>query len=419
MVARTAIWGCAFLAVSLSGSSALAQCASYAVDVIPGPNCQFENSDASAFGLNAAGEVVGAYYTCDKAGESAVWLRGKLWIPLTFPSDIAGLSPKDINSSRQIVGKAATARNPTEDIAGFYDFESKTIELGLLPGGNFSEALAVNDDGTACGVWGNNATGEPSSHGFIWQDGRMSDLALPIGPSHAATGISDSGKVCGWMGTGPHIDGHAFIHDLTTGETVDAGVLLPGAIGSQARAVNVVGAICGWSSIPCGEFCVGRRSFIWQDGIVQDLGVLPEFTSTFALALNDSNTVVGYCDQVPVSNLTRAFVWQNGVVTALNDLIPPELGLDILLVRAINNAGQIVGDALLMDGSGDRVAVRLTPIPKTPGDFTCDGLVNINDLLALFNYWGMAVVPPHPADMNADGAVGLPDLLIVIDNWTL
>jgi hypothetical protein len=57
------------------------------------------------------------------------------------------------------------------------------------------------------------------------------------------------------------------------------------------------------------------------------------------------------------------------------------------------------------------------------GDVTCDGVVNVNDLLAVINAWGPCPVPPAtcPADVaphpGGDGMVNVNDLLLVINNW--
>ena len=54
------------------------------------------------------------------------------------------------------------------------------------------------------------------------------------------------------------------------------------------------------------------------------------------------------------------------------------------------------------------------------GDATCDGQVNIDDLLAVVNAWGRCPPPPAlcPADINHDGVVNIDELLAVINHWT-
>ena len=52
-------------------------------------------------------------------------------------------------------------------------------------------------------------------------------------------------------------------------------------------------------------------------------------------------------------------------------------------------------------------------------DINGDGVVNVTDLLAVINGWGMCPAPPQSclADVNSDGVVNVLDLLAVITNW--
>ncbi len=49
------------------------------------------------------------------------------------------------------------------------------------------------------------------------------------------------------------------------------------------------------------------------------------------------------------------------------------------------------------------------------GDVDCDGVVGINDFLAVLAAWGSC--ESCPADLDGDGIVGIDDLLIVVQNW--
>jgi hypothetical protein len=405
------------LATVLTARSAAAQCAGYSVDIVPGPDCQFVPSDANATAVNEAGELCGAYSTCS-SGQAAVWLGDGSWIPLlSSPPGFLGFAPLDINLTRVMAGTTRLNQFPELPIAAIYDFDkSMMTNLEALPGHNWSEALAINSNSIVVGISNNDAVANQMK-AVVWQDLRVSALPLTYGNDSQALDISDSGKICGWMGPHAQNDTHAFMYDLVTGTTTDVGVPLEGAISSRARGVNNAGTICGHSRIPCGSSCTIRRSFIWSDGVVQDLGVLPGKTNTTALAINDSNVVIGYCDPIG-----QTFVWRNGTIYALNDLIPAELNLDLQTPSDINNAGQIVGFASVIGGGGDRVAVRLTPIPSPYGDSDCDGDVDVDDLLGVINHWadaspnGSKALPP--CDFDHDAVVELDDLMIVIDNWT-
>lgn len=55
--------------------------------------------------------------------------------------------------------------------------------------------------------------------------------------------------------------------------------------------------------------------------------------------------------------------------------------------------------------------------PRRPGDVDLNGIVNVADLLAVINAWGVAVPGGPPADFDNNGIVNVTDLLIVINNW--
>ena len=54
------------------------------------------------------------------------------------------------------------------------------------------------------------------------------------------------------------------------------------------------------------------------------------------------------------------------------------------------------------------------------GDFNGDGVLGVEDLLALLGAWGPCPDPPDPcpADLDGDGTVGVTDLLTVLANWS-
>jgi uncharacterized membrane protein len=158
-------------------------------------------------------------------------------------------------------------------------------------------------------------------------------------------------------------------------------------------------------------------------------GVLPNFLQSFARDVNDGGAIVGYCTNPPLlGNGRKAFIWRNGVMTALQDVLDsasPQY--PVWYAYGINNAGQIA--ATVKPPTGSERAALLTPVPANPGDTNCDWFVNIDDLLNVINGWGP--YPPSPpksgvtfpeagpgsADLNADGVVNIDDLLIVLNAW--
>ena len=91
-----------------------------------------------------------------------------------------------------------------------------------------------------------------------------------------------------------------------------------------------------------------------------DLGTFLAGGTSYAYGVNNLGQVVG-------SSGHPGFLWQDGVMADLNDLIPAGSGWDIRVARAINDSGQIAGWGDLDLGQGSRNhAFLMTPIPE-PG----------------------------------------------------
>jgi hypothetical protein len=78
----------------------------------------------------------------------------------------------------------------------------------------------------------------------------------------------------------------------------------------------------------------------------------------------------------------------------------------------------VVRDKHFQNSAADaQIAITIGGGNPIPGDVTGDGVVNVNDLLAVIVAWG-ACGSVCPADLNHDGVVNVNDLLMVITNWT-
>ncbi len=147
------------------------------------------------------------------------------------------------------------------------------------------------------------------------------------------------------------------------------------------------------------------------------LGTLPEFERGAAVDINELGQIVGRAWGIGGNpNIESAFIWQNGIMTDLDDLIPANAGVHVTWATAINNQGQITGQANMGD-SGDVVGVLLTPIQR-PGDLDGDCTVGINDFLMLLAAWGPCPATGGcPGDLDGDGFVGIIDFLLLLANW--
>src|SRR5262249_37325007 len=137
------------------------------------------------------------------------------------------------------------------------------------------------------------------------------DTSSEQSDSTEAAAINDLGQVVGaskLLDPNPRGPVHAFLWQ--DGQMQDLGVL--GGITSKALAINNFGQIAGYSSTADGNY----HAVIWDAGEIVDLGTLGGKLS-FAAGINNSGEVVGRADTA--SGVTHAFLWKNGRMTDLAD----------------------------------------------------------------------------------------------------
>ena len=116
----------------------------------------------------------------------------------------------------------------------------------------------------------------------------------------------------------------------STYTAVDLGTL--GGVFSVAHDINKRGQVVGRASLPSGQ----QHAFLWEDGVMRDLGTLPGGNSSEAYGINDRGQVIGW-STVDEATCTlfdgcwHAFLWENGVMTDLGgiDLRFQSYGYDI------------------------------------------------------------------------------------------
>jgi len=251
----------------------------------------------------------------------------------------------------------------------------KFIDLGTFggPASYFSNGFdgILNANGAAVG-WADTATPDPFptfcfnpdcyvSHAFVSRNGVRTELSgLPGGASSQAIWISSNGIIAGSAQNGeedPLIPGWGQFRAVLwiKGQIVDLGALDGGhesAIGSVNSKGQAVGAAMNtvpdpFSLIGPGLFPTQTRAFLWQNGVMQDLGTLGGDDAN-ASFINERGQVVGNSYTSTTPNATTGvptidpFLWENGKMIDLGTL-----GGTIGSPAAFNNRGEVVGQSNL------------------------------------------------------------------------
>ncbi|MFT5286851.1 MAG: putative membrane protein [Planctomycetota bacterium] len=126
---------------------------------------------------------------------------------------------------------------------------------------------------------------------------------------------------------------------------VDLGTL-PGGSSSVAYGMNDAQQIVGWATIPgCltmnGLQC--RRAYVWDDGVMTSLPMLPGDEDGFARGINNNGLIVGTSESDVLfgSGTYHAVSWSGGLVSAL-----PDLGNGTSFAHDVNDSGTIAGHSV-------------------------------------------------------------------------
>ena len=300
------------------------------------------------------------------------------------------VSPEDISNNGTIVGSRKTNTgtvafrllpgSPLEDITTG-TVANAVNEYDQIAGNTSSGAFLLTNDAitewNGYGGYGLNEAGQIS--GNLQLDNPYRTTPLPLDPAiytpdqwanleiatvyprgtregvyadlYTLDDINDYGYAVGSRSRYGLVNSSSSI--LTTPD-FDTVTYLPVPYGGYATAINnnhlVVGAT---GSNSATDTYPHAYLYNYTTGELQDLGTLKGGLTSSAADINDFDQVVGtsWLVSAPTSlydpTLYHAFLWKNGVMIDLNDLISPDSGWVLTAATAINDNGDIVGTGVL------------------------------------------------------------------------
>jgi probable HAF family extracellular repeat protein len=239
-------------------------------------------------------------------------------------------------------------------------------------GGYNSFATGTNNALQTVG-WAENTFQDPSCAetqvlqflAVIWGPGE--DDVQPLPPlegdsATAATAINDEGQVVGISGSCDRAFGrftaeHSVVWENGVPIRIED---LGGIAWNTPMAINRKGDVVGFANRSAADGGAFRpRAFLsTKPGRIVDLGALGDDPYSQALGINEDRQVVGVSYSEGFSTC-RAFLWEQGVMTDLNDLAPDYSG-HLCAANDIDDHGRITGEAI-QAGTGQSVAFLAKP----------------------------------------------------------
>jgi len=356
--------------------------------------------ESHAYGISATGHVEGVVSittsnisTINPSGTHAVFQREIHYFDKqthSFGAYHNGNSfGRGINTAGQIAGGGPRLGVGVGPYCGVFYGNGLFADIGsVFPAAEESSAYAINENGHISGsvviaihhgvtILSKKAILWNSSSAILLND--LSDINTGKSVNSLGRAINNSDQVAGWSDV--VISGVTATHGCIMQDghpAIDLGTLVGTANASarsEACGISDAGDVCGYSMIANGS----NHAFLYYGGAngkMLDLGTLSRNPASFAFGMNNHRVIVGETGQ-GFGAQTVAMVWTaDSGMQDLNKLTTGAGDWEMQVANAVNDAGQIVGDAENRK-TGETHGFLLTPtalatppsVSKTPTDF--------------------------------------------------
>jgi probable HAF family extracellular repeat protein len=240
-------------------------------------------------------------------------------------------------------------------------------DLGTL-GGLWTQAKGINDFGDVVGA---SSGADGTSYAFLYRNGIMRDLGTFGAARCEAAAINNRGQIVVNRTSEINTDALTLAAVYNRGTIEEIGSL--GGTSTIGMGINRHGHVVGISRRADETWndpleTDPHHAFFYHEGRMEELQLPsgPEWTSSAARSINDRDEIVGgsfiYADAEAIHG---GFLYRQGLVTDIAELLPPNSGWLIKSAAFINNAGEIVGTG---EHEGNLRIYLLTPVKPARGD---------------------------------------------------
>lgn len=306
------------------------------------------------------------------------------------PFGVVQSEARGVNEAGQVVGFEVLPEYLARGI--YWDADGSPAFLDPLPGDNTTIANHITESGV---ILGQSVKVTVEQHGHQiriimdqkaarWREGQVININDEVREGgdlvklHFAMDADDRDRIVGFSGLrqGPPFDSNGFLFDdgvVTDLETLQRPVAINnrnqivGYTMGQAKAYlwddgnlinlhnhpNIGGVTTRAYDINDDGWIVGEAQFhiskpeepaLWRDGVPTRLVPDVNRPQGIAFAVNNAGQIVGfYNDLDDLNSPWVGALWENGERLKLLDLIPPELGWEVLFPFDISENGTIVG----------------------------------------------------------------------------
>jgi probable HAF family extracellular repeat protein len=335
------------------------------------------SAGAQANSINDLRLISGSYTLPSRALHASLWAYGQQvdlgtlgvgvglssrvqWPAKNVLGLISGISLTDqLDPNKEGWSCGFFLNNPNFNVCLGFVWDPINRKMRPLPtlGGTNGFATGTNDLGETVG-WAENTVHDPSCLSpqvlqfkpVVWGPGKDEIRALPLpdgDTSGAATALNDRGQIVGIAGScGFAVGGPTGKHAVLWDNGVMTVLVNPNGapFWNTPMMINEHGDVVGFAGVPGDSAGAFTPPFMWtrEQGWLF-LPLLKGDIAGVASSINERHQVVGYSNDA--NGNFHPWIWQNGVLTNLNDLIEPGSGVTgpLQLAFDINDQGEIVG----------------------------------------------------------------------------